>query len=150
MQEPEISVSVADQRLDLIENGRVVWSAKVSTSSRGTGSEPGSYKTPTGRFFIAEMHGGGAPAWERFESRVPTGELGDPGSPDDQILSRILWLAGAEPGNANTYSRYIYIHGTNHESLLGTPASHGCIRMANADVIELFERVRPGTPIRIA
>jgi len=64
-------------------------------------------------------------------------------------MTRILWLDGAEPRNANTHDRYVYIHGTNHEEELGTPASHGCIRMRNADVIELFDHVEEGTPVEI-
>ncbi len=145
-----IRVSVPDQRLDLLEAGAVIASWPVSTSRYGLGSEPGSYRTPTGRFEIAESIGGDAPPWAAFKSRVPTGEIARPGGDDDGILSRILWLHGLDPGNANTRDRYIYIHGTNQESLIGTPASHGCVRMRNADIVALFDRVGPGTPIEIA
>jgi hypothetical protein len=69
---------------------------------------------------------------------------------DDLVMSRILWLDGLEAANANTYDRYVYIHGTNHEELIGQPASHGCIRMKKADVAELFDLVEVGTPVVIA
>lgn len=125
----------------------------VSTSAFGPGSEPGSYKTPLGRFVVAEMIGTGAPLGAIFKSRVPTGEIGpffDPGSPEDLVQTRILWLDGVEPHNANTRARYIYIHGTNHEERIGEPCSHGCIRMRNADVARLFELVAPGIEVVIA
>ena len=90
-----------------------------------------------------------APPWAAFKGRQPTGEIATPGGDEDGILTRILWLAGAEPHNANTRERFIYIHGTNQEAQIGTPASHGCVRMRNADIIDLFNRVRPGTPVEI-
>ena len=144
-----ISVSITGQRLDLLENGRVVASWPVSTSKYGLGSEPGSYRTPTGRFVIAEAIGGGAEPWSVFKSRIPTGEIASPGGDEDGVLTRILWLDGLDPENANSRDRYIYIHGTNQEALIGTPASHGCVRMRNADVVDLFDRVEPGIPVQI-
>jgi lipoprotein-anchoring transpeptidase ErfK/SrfK len=144
-----ISISVDSQTLDLLENGCVVASWPVSTSKYGLGTEPGSFRTPTGRFVIAEAIGDGATPWAVFKSRVPTGEIAAPGGEHDGVLTRILWLDGLDPGNANSHDRYIYIHGTNQESLIGTPASHGCVRMRNADVIDLFDRVGPGTPVEI-
>ncbi len=106
-------------------------------------------RTPTGRFVISEAIGDGAEPWTVFESRVPTGEVTTPGGAHDGVLTRILWLDGLDPENANSRDRYIYIHGTNQEALIGTPASHGCVRMRNADVVELFDRVGPGTPVQI-
>lgn len=144
-----LRVSVADQRMDLVVGNAVVASYPVSTSKYGLGTEPDSFRTPTGRFVIDEMIGRDAAAWAAFKARQPTGEIASPGGEDDGILTRILWLAGTEPHNLNTRDRYIYIHGTNQEALIGTPASHGCVRMRNADVLELFERVRPGTPVEI-
>ncbi|MGH8047272.1 MAG: L,D-transpeptidase family protein [Chthoniobacterales bacterium] len=144
-----ISISVSAQRLDLLENGRVIASWPVSTSKFGLGTEPGSFRTPTGRFVIAEAIGGDAAPWTVFKSRVPTGEIATPGGEHDGVLTRILWLDGLDPENTNTRDRYVYIHGTNQESLIGTPASHGCVRMRNADVIELFDRVAPGTPVQV-
>ncbi len=144
-----IVVSVPAQRLDLLEAGRVVASWPVSTSKYGLGSEPGSYRTPTGRFEISEAIGDGAPAGAIFKSRQPTGEIAAPGGEEDHVLTRILWLSGLEPENANTHDRYIYIHGTNQESFIGAPASHGCVRMRNDDVIDLYDRAPPGTPVEI-
>lgn len=149
--QPAISlrVSVRDQKLEILADGAPVASYPISTSKYGLGTEPDSFRTPTGRFVIDEMIGADAPPWAAFKARQPTGEIATPGGEEDGILTRILWLAGAEPHNANTRGRFIYIHGTNQEALIGTPASHGCVRMRNADVIDLFDRVRPGTPVEI-
>lgn len=144
-----IHVIVSEQRMELREDGRVVKSFPVSTSSHGLGSEPGSMRTPLGRFEIAEKIGHEAPPGAVFRSRLPTGEFGTEDHPDDFVQTRILWLHGLEPHNENTRDRYVYIHGTNHESAIGTPASHGCIRMRNADVIELFDEVNQGTQVFI-
>jgi L,D-transpeptidase YbiS len=121
----------------------------VSTSQFGLGAEPGSFKTPLGRFEISEKIGAGAAYGAVFRSRVPTGEIGDPCDPADLIQTRILWLRGLDPENANTRDRYIYIHGTNHEEAIGAPASHGCVRMRNADIAELYDFVTEGTPVSI-
>jgi lipoprotein-anchoring transpeptidase ErfK/SrfK len=145
----KIRVSIPNQRLDLIDGEKVVRSFSVSTSAHGIGSEPGSFKTPLGRFCIAEKIGDGAPHGMIFKSRVPTGEFGSEEHPDDLVQTRILWLHGLDEHNANTRDRYIYIHGTNHESAIGTPASHGCVRMRNADVAELFALVDAGTEVVI-
>ena len=106
-------------------------------------------KTPTGCFRIAEVIGDGMALGTVFKSRRPVkvrkSELKSP----DLIMTRILWLAGEDRDNANTYGRFIYIHGTNHEDEIGQPVSHGCIRMRNSDVIELFERVGVDTPVVI-
>ena len=145
-----IHVSVASQSLELRDGeGRVLRSFPVSTSAFGLGSEPGSLQTPLGRFEIAEKIGQGAEPGSVFKSRVFTGERGTEEHPDDLVQTRILWLHGLEPHNANTRERYIYIHGTNHESQLGSAASHGCIRMGNEDVIALFDAVEAGTPVFI-
>ena len=84
-----------------------------------------------------------------FRGRLPTGNVADQGGDEDHVLTRILWLDGLDSTNANTRDRYIYIHGTNQEHLIGTAASHGCIRMRNADIIQLFEQVPAGTPVEI-
>ncbi len=151
----KIRVDIASQRLDLLEGEApraVLASFPVSTSGFGLGSEPGSLKTPLGRFAIGEMIGHEAPLGAVFKSRVPTGEIGpfqSPGTPDDLIQTRILRLEGLEPHNANTRERYIYLHGTNHEERLGEPCSHGCIRMGNADIARLFALVEPGVEVFI-
>ena len=145
----QIRIHVPSQTLDLIENGTLLRRYVVSTSRFGLGTEPGSNKTPTGRFSIAEKHGDGAVPGEIFVSRVPTGRIGGENDEHDHVQTRILWLAGLDSDNANTFDRYIYIHGTNAESRLGTPASYGCVRMGNEDVIDLYDRVPVGAPVEI-
>jgi lipoprotein-anchoring transpeptidase ErfK/SrfK len=113
------------------------------------GFELGSNCTPTGRFRIAEKIGNGAARGEIFVGRQPIGQIGQEGDPEDRVQTRILWLDGLDIENANTRSRYIYIHGTNAESELGIPTSHGCIRMSNLDVIDLFDRVSVGATVVI-
>lgn len=144
-----LEVSIADQCLHLIEDGQIIRSYPVSTAARGTGSEPGSLQTPLGRFCVAEKIGHGEPPGMVFRGRQPTGEYGEDSCPDDLITSRILWLEGLELENANTRDRYIYIHGTNHESEIGLPVSHGCIRMRNLDIIDLFDVVDAGIEVQI-
>jgi lipoprotein-anchoring transpeptidase ErfK/SrfK len=147
----KIEVSVAEQRLRVVDElGREVASWPVSTSRFGTGCEEGSHKTPTGKFRVAERHGDGAPERTIFRSRRPEG-VWDPSEPveGDLVLTRILWLEGAEEANANTKQRYIYIHGTNQEDRIGEPASIGCVRMRNADVIALYELAPEGTEVEI-
>jgi lipoprotein-anchoring transpeptidase ErfK/SrfK len=136
--------------MDLItEEGELLRRFTISTSRFGLGFEPGSNKTPTGIFRIESKWGEGAAEGEIFVSRQATGRTGNEQDPEDHVQTRILWLEGLEEKNANTHSRYIYIHGTNAEGLLGTPASHGCVRMSNAEVIELFNLVNPGTLVSI-
>ena len=107
-------------------------------------------KTPTGRFRIAEKIGDNLPPETAFKSRKPVRASAKALRSDDLVMSRILWLDGVEAHNANTHQRYVYIHGTNHEEAIGTPASHGCIRMRNQDVVELFDLVKVDTPVIIA
>ncbi len=147
---PRIHISVAAQRLTLKRGRRTERSYPVSTSAYGLGSELESMKTPLGRFRIAQKIGAGMPIETAYKSREPIALTPQLLRDDDLIMSRILWLDGLEEGNANTFSRYVYIHGTNHEELIGQPASHGCIRMRNADVAELFELVDIGTEVIIA
>jgi L,D-transpeptidase YbiS len=144
-----IHVSIRDQRLTLKENERTIRGYPVSTSRFGVGTEEGSMKTPTGRFCVAKKIGDEMPSGTIFQSRVAL-KTGDPlPSTDDLVMSRILWLAGLDEQNANTGGRFIYIHGTKHEDKIGTPASCGCVRMRNADVIELFDLVDEGTLVVI-
>jgi len=146
----KIRVHVPSQTLDLLDAaGTILRTYAISTSRCGLGSEPGSYRTPTGSFRVAEKIGDGAPPGEVFISREPTGTIGQEGDPKDHVQTRILWLAGLDPGNANTYDRYVYIHGTNAESQLGTPASSGCVRMSNEDVIDLYAQVPVGVAVEI-
>jgi lipoprotein-anchoring transpeptidase ErfK/SrfK len=145
----EIHVSIRDQLLTLKEDEMPVRTYPVSTSRFGIGTEKGSLKTPVGRFRVAEKIGGEMPAGTIFRSRVPL-NASDPLPPtDDLVMSRILWLDGLDDHNANTRERFIYIHGTRHEGEIGSPASCGCIRMRNADVVELFDLVDHDTPVII-
>ena len=147
----QIRVHIATQTLDLLDpSGALARRYVVSTSKFGTGFEPGSQKTPTGAFAVESKWGDGAPEGEVFVSRTATGTFGTEDDPTDHVQTRILWLTGLSEENANTHSRYIDIHGTNAESNLGTPASHGCVRMSNADVVDLFTRVEVGTPVWIS
>jgi L,D-transpeptidase YbiS len=147
--EPLIRISVREQRLDLVIGDGVLASYPISTSRFGLGSEEGSMKTPLGRFRIGEKIGNDLPSRTIFRSRLPLASDEAPPTTDDLILSRILWLEGLEEHNANTRERYIYIHGTNREDEIGQPASHGCIRMKNADLIALFDRVPLGAEVII-
>ncbi len=144
-----IRVRITDQQLDLLENDQSVATYSVSTSKFGLGTEPGSFRTPLGRFEICEMIGAGSPPGAIFKGRRLTGSIACQGGDEDHILTRILRLAGCDSENANTRDRAIYIHGTNQENQIGSPASHGCIRMRNADIIELFDKIQPGTPVEI-
>lgn len=147
---PRLEISVATQRLSLWDGRRLVHEWPCSTSKFGLGTQPGSYKTPLGSFIVKEKYGDAAPCGTIFKSRQPVG-LWQPGmdTQNDLVLTRILWLHGSQAHNANTYDRYIYIHGTNDEALIGRPASHGCIRLKNKEVIELFDLTPIGTPVWI-
>ena len=144
-----LRIDTTRQILQVIRGGKVERTYPISTSKFGLGCEPDSNKTPVGRFVISEKIGEGAVEGTVFKSRVPTGEVATQGGEEDLVLTRILWLAGLEENNANTKERYIYIHGTNQEALLGIPASHGCVRMSNADVAECFAEISEGTPVEI-
>jgi len=144
-----IHISIRKQRLTLKEGRKSVHHYPISTSRFGVGSEEGSYKTPTGRFRIVEKVGADMPSGTIFRGRIPL-KPDDPQPPtEDLVMSRILWLDGIDAGNANTHDRFIYIHGTKHEEKIGVPDSCGCVRMRNADVIELFDLVDEGTPVVI-
>ena len=144
-----IHVSIRDQQLTVKENEQPIRTYPVSTSRFGIGTEEGSFKTPIGRFCVAQKIGSDMPNGTVFVGRVPL--QADEGLPptEDLVMSRILWLDGLDEQNANTRDRFVYIHGTEHEDKIGTAASHGCVRMRNEDVIELFEMVNEGTPVVI-
>ncbi len=151
-------VSVQDQWLELQRGGVLERGWPVSTSKYGVGSQSGSNKTPLGRHRISEVFGAGAPLGTIFISRINTGRIADVTALDtdsDRVTTRVLWLEGLDPGRnqgagVDSKQRHIYIHGTPEEGLIGRPASHGCIRMKNADVAELFELVGVGTSVTIA
>ena len=146
-----VDISIAGQTLKVMDENITRFSTPCSTSRFGLGTMEGSYQTPTGDFHIAEKIGVGAELGSQFKSRIFTGEVWNPEiiTDEDLILTRILWLAGDEPHNANTQSRYLYIHGTNQEELLGSAASHGCIRLGNQAMIKLFDLVELFTKVVI-
>ena len=145
----KIDISIRDQRLTLTRDGEVVRSYPVSSSRFGIGTEEGSMKTPLGNFRIAEKIGHDAAPGTIFKARVPLAPNDPLPDTEDFVTTRILWLDGMDAENANTRDRFIYIHGTKHEGKIGTPDSHGCIRMRNADVIELFQLVDETTQVVI-
>jgi lipoprotein-anchoring transpeptidase ErfK/SrfK len=145
----KIRIQAKDQILHLMAADRVICSFPVSTSRFGLGEAEGSFRTPTGRFQVHQKIGGEHPAKTVFRGRVPVPAPPDWATADDLITSRILWLDGIEDHNANTRERYIYIHGTNQEQLIGQAASRGCIRMRNQDVIQLFDLIDVGTEVEI-
>ncbi|MDA7881101.1 L,D-transpeptidase [Akkermansiaceae bacterium] len=143
-------VSVRDQKMLLVKDGKPVKAYPVSTSKFGLGSGTGTKRTPLGRHVVAKKIGGGARPGTVFKSRRPTGEVVRPNSPGrDPIVSRILWLSGRESHNRSTYGRCVYIHGTAAERNIGRPASYGCIRMKSSHVIDLYKRVGVGAEVRI-
>jgi lipoprotein-anchoring transpeptidase ErfK/SrfK len=153
-------VSLSSQRLVLLdEEGRVLEAYDVSTAKRGAGEERGSLCTPRGAHIVRAKIGTGAALNTVFVGRRPTGEIWTPAFAQafperDWILTRILWLSGTQPGfnrlgNLDTMRRYIYIHGCPDVVAMGTPSSIGCIRMRNRDIVELFDRVPPRTPVHI-
>ena len=144
-----IVVDVATQTLRVMDGPATAAEFPVSTSRFGLGFEEGSFRTPTGQFLVRDKIGAGAPPWTVFRARENTGEIAPPGGDEDLVLTRILTLDGLEPDNANTLARYVYIHGTNQEHLIGTPASHGCVRLRNSDMAALHDMVEPGTPVSI-
>ena len=156
----KLRISLADQILELLDdNDAALRRYPVSTAANGPGEEAGSYRTPRGRHIVRAKIGAEQPLNTVFSGRRPTGEIyspeiGETQPERDWILSRILWLSGAEPGfnrlgNCDTMRRYIYIHGTPDELFEQAPRSHGCIRMRNDDLVELFDLVEPYTPVEI-
>lgn len=150
MNKLRLEVSVDDQLLRLFRGDDPVRTFVVSTARKGVGSTPGSNRTPTGRFVIVQKIGDGMPEGTIFKSREPVGHW-QPGEACDKdlVLTRVIRISGLEPGNANSFDRFIYFHGTNREDLLGTPASCGCIRLSNLDIVELHDLVEPGMEVVI-
>jgi len=155
---PRIEISIRRQRLTLLGNeGAEMRTFSVSTSRNGPGEQRGSFCTPRGPHIVRAKIGAGQPVNTVFVRRRPTGEIYAPAMGEqfpgrDWILTRILWLSGVEPGvnrlgTLDTMRRYIYIHGSPDSVEMGKPGSIGCIRMRNADILELFDLVVPGTPV---
>lgn len=160
MSEPHIEINIAGQRLRLIDGDTLLAEYTVSTALKGAGEQLDSGCTPRGLHEIADCIGEGCEINAVFIAREPTGEIYDealaaahPGR--DWILTRIMVLSGLEPGknqagDVDTWSRFIYIHGTPDSVELGAPGSHGCVRMHNTDVVRLFECVEKGTRVLIS
>ena len=156
---PMCLISIREQILHLVEDGQVLRSWPVSTSRYGVGNRNDSKKTPSGAHRVAERIGGGAPVHTIFRGRIAqarTAEVeAEPRTTSqDHVTTRILWLDGLESGfnrggETDSHRRYIYIHGTHEEGLVGQAASIGCIRMRGADIIELFDRVSIDTLVLI-
>jgi lipoprotein-anchoring transpeptidase ErfK/SrfK len=155
-----IAISIPAQTLELFDDaGALVKRYAVSTAANGAGERNGSFCTPRGRHIVRAKIGAGAPANTVFVKRRPTGETWSPQLAEqfpnrDWILTRILWLSGCEPGKnrlgcVDTMRRYIYIHGSPDSVPMGTPGSIGCVRMRNADIVELFDLVPPYTSVDI-
>ena len=155
----EIVVSIPQQRLELFQHDELLYGYSISTAKNGPGEETGSECTPRGRHIIRAMIGAGCEIGTVFVGRRPSGEIWSPqlaqAEPErDWILTRILWLSGLESrfnrlGEVDTMRRFIYIHGTPYEEQIGRPVSHGCIRMCNSELIQLYDHVVPGTIVTI-
>lgn len=156
----KISIHIPAQTLTLLDDeGKVLRRYSVSTALHGAGEESGSFCTPRGRHVVRAKIGAGQAPNTVFIRRRPTGEiytpeLGEQYPERDWILTRILWLSGREPGynrfgSCDTMRRYIYIHGTPDSVPMGVPGSHGCVRMRNAELVELFDLVPAGTEVEI-
>jgi lipoprotein-anchoring transpeptidase ErfK/SrfK len=156
----KITIHIPTQTLELFDDhGKLLRCYSVSTGANGVGEENGSFCTPRGKHVIRARIGAGQPENAVFVQRRPTGEvytpeLGAAHPGRDWILTRILWLSGREPGynrwgSCDTMRRYVYIHGTPDSTPLGKPGSRGCVRMRNAELVELFELVKAGTEVQI-
>ena len=154
------SIYIDQQRLDLLDSaGRIVKTYPVSTAKNGPGERYGSECTPRGLHSVRAKIGAGCPGNTVFVRRRPTGEIWTPELARkhphrDLMLTRILWLSGRERGfnrggAVDSLRRKIYIHGTGDDATLGVPASHGCIRMSNAGIVELFDRLTAGAEVDI-
>lgn len=150
MTDVRLLVRVSDQTATLFLDSRPHKKYVISTAAKGTGSEAESNRTPLGLMRVSEKFGAGAAPGTVFKDRLPTGEVWKPGDPGENlILTRILWLEGCEPHNANTKDRYIYLHGTKNEDGLGKPMSLGCINFSNRDIVEVFDLMPVGAAVEV-
>src|SRR5438874_7722877 len=148
--EHHVVISTREQKLALLEKGKLVAMYPISTSKFGLGDFRGSYRTPLGELEVADKIGDGAPAGTVFKDRRRTGEVIAVDAPGrDPIVTRIIWLRGKEGRNANAFRRDIYIHGTPEERNIGRSASYGCIRMRSIDIINLYGQVGAGAQVSI-
>ena len=149
-----LTVNVSRQAAALFQDGKFLKQFPCSTSRFGIGQIEGSNCTPLGLHCIAEKIGGGEPPGTVFKSREIIGHTSQPELADAKITTRIMWLEGLEPGfnqgtDVDSHARYIYIHGTGDQKTIGEPASHGCIHLADADLLWLFDRLPSGTLVWI-
>ena len=145
-----VVVTLNDQKLTIVKNGKKVKDYKVSTSKFGIGNSKGSRRTPTGIHAVSQKTGAGQPKGMVFKGCRPTGEVVPVDAYGrDPVVTRVIQLAGLEDKNSSTHSRRIYIHGTPEERKIGRPASYGCIRMKSDDIVDLYWRVNRGTPVAI-
>ncbi len=160
LNKPFIIILTCKQLLLLIDKNKIIQSFVISTAKAGLGNNKNSYQTPLGVHEISDLIGEDAELGTLFKARINTHKctniltLPNQHSNKDNITTRILWLSGLEAGvnlggEVDTHERYIYIHGTDEEGQLGKPVSHGCIRMGNLDIIELFSKVKVGTLVNI-
>jgi len=148
--QPNVIVSVRDQKLMVVANGGRAATYAVSTSKFGLGDNWGSMATPTGLLQVAQKIGDHAPTGAVFHNRRFTGEILQPNAPGrDPVITRIIWLRGLQAENAHAFNRCIYIHGTPEEKLIGKPASYGCIRMKSSDVASLYAQLPLGAIVQI-
>ena len=160
LSKPFIIILASEQLLLLIDKKKLIKHYAISTAKAGLGNKKDSYQTPLGTHEICQLFGEGATLGAIFKGRINTRKIANiltqphQNSNEDNITTRILWLSGLEAGvnlggEVDTHERYIYIHGTDEEGQLGKPVSHGCIRMGNLDIIELFSKVKVGTLVNI-
>ena len=155
----KIEIDIGRQELKLLDEKKILKTYSVSTAKNGPGEKNGSFCTPRGRHIVRAKIGAGQPPNTVFVRRRPTGEIWTPElhakhPGRDWMLTRLLWLSGCEPGfnrlgDVDTMRRYIYLHGTHEFAEMGKPGSIGCVRMRNQDILELFDRVAPYTPVEI-
>jgi hypothetical protein len=146
----QVLISVPEQRLAVIFDGKLLDRFPVSTSRYGTGDQFWSYRTPLGNLEVYDKIGGGLAPGAVIRHRTATGEVLPVDAPGrDPIVTRLIWLEGLEPQNKNALSRCIYIHGTPDEKTIGTPNSYGCIRMRSKDVINFYDEIPVGTIVSI-
>ena len=145
-----VAITLRDQKLTVIRDGKKVKDYDISTSKFGIGETKGSHRTPTGVHAVSKKIGDGQPKGMVFKGCRPTGEVVGVDAPGrDPIVTRIIQLAGLEKMNSNSHNRRIYIHGTPEERNIGRPSSYGCIRMRSEDVVDLYPLVSRGTPVVI-
>ena len=157
LEQADILIDLSSQSLVL---PKIQKKYQISSGLNGIGEQENSGKTPRGWHKIEKKIGGEQPIHAVFKARVWTGEIYTEQlaqqSPDrDWILSRIMWLKGLEPNfnsgeGCDTFNRYIYIHGTPESEPLGIPVSHGCIRMHNQDVLEVYNLIPEGALVYIS